>query len=75
MLTDPRMLAHQLLINLPASNTLVPIFGPTLYLWIIDTIALRRGTWVIQSGTKLSWHLWHGLDVEYDKHLHHPMLG
>ncbi|KAL8914373.1 MAG: hypothetical protein Q9171_001003 [Xanthocarpia ochracea] len=58
------MLAHQLLINLPAFNTLAPILGPTLYLWIIDTIALRRGTWVIQSGTKLSWHLWHGLDVE-----------
>ncbi|KAL8929749.1 MAG: hypothetical protein Q9172_000306 [Xanthocarpia lactea] len=58
------MFAHQLLINLPAFNTLAPILGPTLYLWIIDTIALRRGTWVIQSGTKLSWHLWQGLDVE-----------
>ncbi|KAI4285626.1 MAG: hypothetical protein L6R38_000528 [Xanthoria sp. 2 TBL-2021] len=58
------MLAYQLLINLPASNTLFPILAPTLYLWLVDTIALRRGTWVIQSGTKLGWHLWDGLDVE-----------
>ncbi|KAL8790319.1 MAG: hypothetical protein Q9213_000671 [Squamulea squamosa] len=58
------VLAYQLLINLPASNTLVPIIAPTLYLWIVDTIALRRGTWVIESGTKLGWHLWDGLDVE-----------
>ncbi|KAL8992168.1 MAG: hypothetical protein Q9169_007312 [Polycauliona sp. 2 TL-2023] len=57
-------LAHQLLISLPASNTLFPILAPTLYLWIVDTIALRRGTWVIQSGTKLGWHLWDGLDIE-----------
>lgn len=61
------MLAYQLLINLPASNTLFPVLAPTLYLWIVDTIALRRGTWVIQSGTKLGWHMWDGLDVEYDK--------
>ncbi|KAL8674109.1 MAG: hypothetical protein Q9168_001504 [Polycauliona sp. 1 TL-2023] len=57
-------LAYQLLVNLPASNTLFPILAPTLYLWIVDTIALRRGTWVIQSGTKLGWHVWDGLDVE-----------
>ena len=37
---------------------------PTLYLWIVDTLALKRGTWVIESGTKLNWHLWDGLDIE-----------
>ncbi|KAL9603233.1 MAG: hypothetical protein Q9219_001252 [cf. Caloplaca sp. 3 TL-2023] len=37
---------------------------PTLYLWVVDTIALRRGTWVIEPGTKLGWHIWEGLDVE-----------
>ncbi|KAL8978499.1 MAG: hypothetical protein Q9205_005928 [Flavoplaca limonia] len=58
------MLAYQLLINLPASNTVFPIVAPTLYLWIVDTIALRRGTWVIESGTKLGWSLWDGLDIE-----------
>ncbi|KAL8950248.1 MAG: hypothetical protein Q9222_003715 [Ikaeria aurantiellina] len=57
-------LAHQLMLNLPLSNTLLPILLPTAYLWTVDTIALRRGTWVIESGTKLGWHLWPGLDVE-----------
>ncbi|KAL8820811.1 MAG: hypothetical protein Q9223_001035 [Gallowayella weberi] len=58
------VLSYQLLINLPLSNTLFPILAPTWYLWIVDTIALRRGTWVIESGTKLGWHLWDGLEIE-----------
>jgi 15-cis-phytoene synthase / lycopene beta-cyclase len=33
-------------------------------LWIVDTIALRRGTWSIGSGTKLGVNLWPGLEVE-----------
>lgn len=57
-------LAYQFLIGLPASNTILPIALPTLYLWIVDTIALRRGTWVIESGTKLGIHIWDGLEVE-----------
>ncbi|KAL8842080.1 MAG: hypothetical protein Q9170_000684 [Blastenia crenularia] len=57
-------LSFQLLLGLPISNTILPILMPTLYLWIVDTLALRRGTWVIESGTKLGWHLWDGLDVE-----------
>ena len=57
-------LAHQLIIELPLSNTLVPITLPTLYLWIVDTLALRRGTWVIETGTKIGIHLWEGLEVE-----------
>lgn len=50
--------------ELPLSNTLLPIALPTVYLWIVDTLALKRGTWVIESGTKLGWHLWDGLDIE-----------
>jgi 15-cis-phytoene synthase/lycopene beta-cyclase len=46
------------------SNTLLPIALPTLYLWIVDTLALRRGTWVIATGTKFNIHLWDGLDIE-----------
>ena len=57
-------LAHQLILELPLSNTLVPIVLPTLYLWIIDTLALRRGTWVIEAGTKVGIHLWKGLELE-----------
>ena len=57
-------LSSQLLVNLPYTSTLVPIALPTLFLWIVDTIALRRGTWTIESGTKLGIHLWDGLEIE-----------
>ena len=57
-------LAHQLILELPLSNTLVPITLPTLYLWMVDTLALRRGTWVIEAGTKVGIHLWEGLELE-----------
>jgi 15-cis-phytoene synthase/lycopene beta-cyclase len=43
---------------------LIPIALPTLYLWVVDTLALKRGTWVISHGTKLGIHLWDGLDIE-----------
>lgn len=57
-------LAHQLILELPPSNTLIPIALPTLYLWLVDTLALRRGTWVIEAGTKVGIHLWKGLELE-----------
>ena len=69
MLTRTRSLAYQFIIGLPLSNTLIPIVLPTVYLWIVDTLALKRGTWVIESGTKLGWHLWDGLEVEYESSL------
>ena len=69
MLTRTRSLAYQFIIGLPLTNTLIPIVIPTVYLWIVDTLALKRGTWVIESGTKLGWHLWDGLEVEYDTSL------
>lgn len=42
----------------------MPIILPTFYLWIVDTLALKRGTWTIESGTKLDWHLWKDLEIE-----------
>lgn len=57
-------LAYQFIIGLPWTNTVLPIVLPTLYLWIVDTLALRRGTWVIESGTKLGLHLWPHLEIE-----------
>jgi 15-cis-phytoene synthase / lycopene beta-cyclase len=57
-------LAYQFLGNLPYINILVPILLPTLYLWVVDTLALRRGTWSIESGTKLGLHVWSALEVE-----------
>lgn len=57
-------LAYQFLVKLPATSTALPILLPTLYLWVVDTLALKRGTWVIESGTKTGWVLWPGLEIE-----------
>lgn len=56
--------AFQLLITLPWTKTWLPVALPTAYLWIVDTIALRRGTWSIESETKLGIHLWPHLEIE-----------
>jgi 15-cis-phytoene synthase / lycopene beta-cyclase len=57
-------LAYQPLLTLPRSKTWLPIVLPTAYLWIVDTIALLRGTWCIESGTKVGVQLWPGLEIE-----------
>lgn len=57
-------LAYQPLLTLPRSKTWLPIFLPTVYLWVVDTIALLRGTWCIESGTKVDFQIWPGLEVE-----------
>ncbi|RMJ15852.1 hypothetical protein CDV36_004461 [Fusarium kuroshium] len=57
-------LASEFLVGLPLTNTVIPILLPTLYLWMADTFALRRGTWSISSGTKHGIELWRGLDIE-----------
>jgi 15-cis-phytoene synthase/lycopene beta-cyclase len=48
---------------MPSYATLLPIAIPTAYLWILDSVALRRGTWVIESGTKLGLEFY-GLEIE-----------
>ncbi|KAF3481707.1 phytoene synthase [Arthroderma uncinatum] len=58
------LLIYRFLIALPLASTLVPIALPTAYLWLVDTIALRRGTWVIENGTKMNLQLWAGFEVE-----------
>lgn len=57
-------MAYQFVLGLPISNTALPILLPTVYLWIVDTLALKRGTWVISAGTKFGVHLWDGLEIE-----------
>jgi len=59
-----RTLSHQFILSLPWTNTVLPIALPTVYLWIVDTFALKRGTWVIEGGTKYGIHLWDGLEIE-----------
>lgn len=55
--------AHFIL-ALPLTSTAVPIMLPTIYLWIVDESALGRGTWSIESGTKLGVSLFGSLDLE-----------
>lgn len=57
-------LAYQFLVQLPLTGKLLPIAVPTLYLWVVDTLAMQRGTWVIELGTKTGWTLWPGLELE-----------
>ncbi|KAI1854165.1 hypothetical protein JX266_001306 [Neoarthrinium moseri] len=52
------------LIQLPLVCVAAPILLPTLYLWVVDELALGRGTWSIESGTKLGWCLWGSLELE-----------
>ena len=57
-------LSYQLILQLPRTNVSYAITLPTLYLWVVDTAALRRGTWSISDGTKLGYQVWPGLEVE-----------
>lgn len=65
-----RNLAYQFILQLPLASSVVSIVLPSLYLWVVDTIALRRGTWVIESGTKSGLQIWRGLEIEYDTLAH-----
>lgn len=64
MLLARRNLAYPFIVRLSLVHTLGCIAVPTLYLWVVDTLALKRGTWAIQSGTKLGLHPWPGLEIE-----------
>jgi len=57
-------LAYTSLVSLPWTATILPIALPTLYLWLVDTLSLKRGTWSIESGTKLGIYLWPHLEIE-----------
>lgn len=52
------------MVSLPWTSILNPIITPTLYLWAVDEGALRRGTWSIESGTKLGVTLVGSLEIE-----------
>lgn len=52
------------LLNLPLACIVLPVGLPTVYLWVFDELALGRGTWTIESGTKLGWCLWGNLELE-----------
>lgn len=52
------------MVSLPLTSIAAPIIVPTLYLWIVDESALQRGTWAIESGTKLGIQLAGSLEIE-----------
>ncbi|RYP57414.1 hypothetical protein DL769_009484 [Monosporascus sp. CRB-8-3] len=52
------------LIRLPTARVALPILIPTVYLWVIDELALGRGTWAIETGTKLGTRLFGSLELE-----------
>lgn len=57
-------LGGRFMVSLPWTSTLLPIASTTLYLWAVDEGALRRGTWSIESGTKLGVTLFGSLEIE-----------
>lgn len=59
-----RLMAYRLIVRLPLREVSLAICIPTLFLWVVDTIALGKGTWVIESATKLDIQLWGSLDIE-----------
>ena len=56
--------AGKFILSLPLTSTVLPILIPTIYLWLVDELALGRGTWSIQSGTKLDVRLFGALEIE-----------
>ena len=57
-------IAGRFIISLPWTSTVLPIVLPTVYLWLVDELALGRGTWSIESGTKLEVLLFGALEIE-----------
>ncbi|KAJ5128682.1 uncharacterized protein N7443_005801 [Penicillium atrosanguineum] len=58
------LLCGNFLLALPKRPILLSILLPTFYLWIVDSLSLQRGTWVIERGTKVDIQLWGSLDLE-----------
>jgi 15-cis-phytoene synthase/lycopene beta-cyclase len=57
-------MAGKFIISLPWVCTVLPVLIPTTYLWLVDELALGRGTWSIESGTKLGQCLFGVLEIE-----------
>lgn len=45
-------------------STMVAIAVPSLYLWLVDSIAICAGTWHINERTSLESFIWKGLPLE-----------
>lgn len=60
-----RVICCRFLLALPRKEIFLSIAVPSLYLCVVDNLALQRGTWVIENDTKLDLQIWGALDVEY----------
>lgn len=58
------LLAGKFIVSLPWMCTVLPVLIPTIYLWLVDELALGRGTWSIEHGTKLGKCLFGVLEIE-----------
>ena len=52
------------ILSLPWPATVLPVLLPTVYLWLVDELALGRGTWSIGTGTKMGACLFGVLEIE-----------
>ncbi|PHH77136.1 hypothetical protein CDD80_904 [Ophiocordyceps camponoti-rufipedis] len=57
-------LCSHFLLALPRARLLLAVVLPSLYLCMVDTLALRRGTWVIEDGTKMGYEVLGFLEME-----------
>ena len=62
---EGRTLSFQYIVNVPKVVSMVPVLLPTLYLWLVDSLALSNGTWRVEPGTKYDIQLGGVLDIEY----------
>ncbi|KAJ6172449.1 Bifunctional lycopene cyclase/phytoene synthase [Penicillium chermesinum] len=51
---------------LPVRPIVASVGIPTAYLWVVDSISLKRGTWVIGEETKLGLYIGKHLEIEYE---------
>ncbi|KAJ6035914.1 phytoene synthase, partial [Penicillium herquei] len=58
------IVCSHLAINLPIKELLISVMLPTTFLWMVDTLSLGNGTWVIENSTKLDIQVWGKLDIE-----------
>lgn len=60
-----RLFSSGFILAFPKKELVASVMLPTVFLWTVDTLSLKRGTWVIEKSTKLNIEVWSGMDLEY----------
>ncbi|KAL6412515.1 phytoene synthase [Ilyonectria robusta] len=58
------VMSCRFLFALPRKEIILSIGLSSLYLCVVDNLALRRGTWVIEQKTKMDIRVWDSLELE-----------